>query len=475
MNLLPSLSARSLPMPALITTPADARHRIQHCVDRAYRETVEERPTAEVLRNLCHGLADAFSSPLVALVRRHESGTLEIEAASRETLLWAELTRLPERCDGTIAGNGPASRALRTRDAIGMGVGEDGFMPWREAASRDGIASVWAHPLETEEPGWVLMLCASRTSSGATGGGDEAGFAATACARLLDAIARMAKRRLLASALSHAGSAAFIADVEGRIAWCNAAFCRLTGYSREDVLGRNPRFLGSGRHGVRHYRDLWNTIRSGDVWRGVTVDRDRSGIAFTANQTISPFGADGRVTHYLALYDDISQQQAEEMRRELTAPHDSLTGLMHRAALEQNIADRLSQGRPVAIGVIASRRLAAIEGLGPDALQAFFAELQSRLREAVGAEHAARMSAGEYLVDLPEDGPAANRLVETLMQNLSEPYPLIGEISGIDLRIGRARAPDDGVSVDALLRAADRALGSDPMMPAHRRLERGSD
>jgi hypothetical protein len=62
-------------------------------------------------------------------------------------------------------------------------------------------------------------------------------------------------------------------------------------------------------------------------------------------------------------------------------------------------------------------------------------------------------------------------VVETLMKELSEPYPLIGEIPGVDLRIGRARSPDDGVTIDALLLAADRALGSDAMAPARRRAE----
>ena len=103
--------------------------------------------------------------------------------------------------------------------------------------------------------------------------------------------------------------------LEGEIVWCNAAFGRLTGYPPAEVLGRNPRFLSSGRHGVRHYRDLWNTIRSGRVWRGETVDRDRSGTAFTALQTITPFGGDGKVTHYLAMYDDISRQTREDVRR----------------------------------------------------------------------------------------------------------------------------------------------------------------
>ncbi|WP_162851048.1 sensor domain-containing diguanylate cyclase [Panacagrimonas perspica] len=476
MKLLPTFSTRSAPT---LTAPEPVHEvsqgRFERAVDRAYREMVEERPRSDVLRNLCQGIADSHGLPLVALLRRHDGGALEIEATSRETLLWAELTRLPERCDGTIVGNGPGSRALQTRETVAVNVDEPGFSPWREAAMRDGIVRVCARPLEFEEPGWVLMLCASRLSPAWACDEDDALLVAAACARVIAASRLLARRTLLATALSGAGNAAFIADIEGRITWCNASFCDLTGYSREDVIGRNPRFLSSGRHGVRHYRGLWNTIRSGEIWRGETVDRDRSGAAFTANQTISPFGTEGRVTHYLAVYDDVSRKKAEEVRRELCSTRDALTGLMHRAALEHCLSERLSRRQPVSIGVIAARRLAAIEGLGGDAFETFQSEIQSRLLETLGAERAARMSAGEYLVDLPEDAENADRLVETLMHDLREPYPLIGEISGIDLRIGRARSPADGDTVEALLLAADRSLGAEPMAPARRYMEMQAD
>ena len=458
-----------VPPPLAAPTPEHARSEVLHAVDRAYRALVEQQGRQDVLRGLCQGLAEAMGLALVALVRRHDAGLLELEATSRENLLWAELMRLPERWDGTIAGHGPATRALRGGVPISLPTTDEGFLPWREAARRDGVAQVCAWPLETPQPEWVLLLFAnSPRHADAQIAGGQGGLAAAACARLIAACDRLAQQRLLAAAVEHAGNAAFIADTEGHIAWCNAAFSRMSGYRSEEILGRNPRFLSSGRHGVRHYRELWSTLRSGQVWHGETVDRDSCGKPFTAMQTISPFGTGDRVTHYLAIYEDISRQKAEETQRGLCAGQDPLTGLMHRAALEQKLAEQLAQHRPVRIGLIAVGGLDRVAPLGDAAADAQIGELQSRIRTVMGADDAARTMLGEYLLRLPAEAEPARLKLAALHRAVSDPYPLIGEIRDLDLRIGQAVAPQDGATLDALLRHADRDLGVEPMLPARR-------
>lgn len=452
----------------------DARPAPHHAIDRAYRDIVEGRARADLLRTLCQGLAEALDVPLVALVRQHESGTLELEASSRESALWVELMRLPERWDGTIAGNGPASRALHARQPVVIAVGDEGFMPWRAAALRDGIRELCAWPLDATHPARVLLVACDATRDASSLSG-ELGAVTLGCARVLADFERCQRESLLAAALRHAGNAAFVADTEGQIVWCNAALAELTGYATEDVIGRNPRFLSSGRHGIRHYRELWNTIRSGQVWRGETVDRDRNGNAFTALQTISPIGTAGRVTHYLALYDDITRQKHEEAQRALRTTQDPLTGLMHRAALEHQIAQRLAAQRGVRIGRLAARNLAGLEALGAEALDAVLNEMQARLRQVMGAERVARLAVGEYLLQLPEDAQQARLLIDALLGDLAEPYPMVGELPGVDLRVGEALSPRDGLDVDALLRAADRALGTEPLTAARRHLARVAD
>lgn len=451
-----------------------ARGPIEHAVDHAYRDIVQQRPREDWMRQLCVRLAEALNVITVMLVHRHAGGTLDVEASSRESSLWAEFMRLPERCDGTIAGDGPAARALSRGQAQTLTLDDPGLLPWRNAASRDGIGLIRAVPVEGTTGAWVLLACASGTDGA---GLVDAPAAAAACARALDSAEELERDRLLAAALRQAGNAAFIAGLEGEIVWCNPAFGRLTGYAPAEVLGRNPRFLSSGRHGIRHYRELWNTIRSGRVWRGETVDRDRSGTAFTALQTITPFGTDGQVTHYLAVYDDISNRAREDIRRQMRLGQDPLTGLMHRAVLESQLAHQLEHGHPVRLARVAARRLSAFEALGTDAMESVLAEIQSRLAAVVGAEGAARLGPGDYLVCLPEDESSARQIVEDLRARLREPYPVLGELPDAELGVAQVLGPRDGEDVDALLRAADRQLGVGPMEPARRRVmsSRGTD
>lgn len=468
MNPRSSASSASAP-------PGDAvtmRARLNQAVDRAYRGLVEELALPDILRGLCVSLAESLDLPLVALVRRHEGGTLEVAAVSRENSMWAELTRLPERWDGTVAGHGPAARALHTATRVSMAIGEEGFLPWRDAARREGITEACAWPLEAEEGVWALMFYSGpRPLDSGSAWFEEAGsVAAAGCRRIIDAARRLEQQRLLKSALDQAGNAAFIADLQGCILWSNAAFSRLTGYAAGEVQGRNPRFLNSGRHGPSHYRELWNTIRTGHVWRGETVDRDRHGAAFTAMQTISPFGVEGRVTHYLAVYEDISRQRAQQERRELRSGLDPLTGLSHRAALVSAVGSALAQGQPVHLARVALRNLESLGAFGEQALEAALEECNARIRRVAGAARAATEADAEYLVWLPDEDRAAEALLAALRAELSEPYPMLGEIHELDLRIGCAQAPRDGQSFDVLARVADRAMGVEPLQPARRAL-----
>ncbi|MGH8517848.1 MAG: hypothetical protein ACREUE_10345, partial [Panacagrimonas sp.] len=143
--------------------------------------------------------------------------------------------------------------------------------------------------------------------------------------------------------------------------------------------------------------------------------------------------------------------------------------LMHPAALQFHLSLMLTHGQPVRIARVAARRLAALETLGPEAMDCVLSEMQERLALVVAPERAARLGPGDYLVCLPEDDKTSLQMVEDLKRELREPYPMIGELPEIELQVAVARSPQDGADVDALLRAADRALGVDPMEGACRR------
>jgi diguanylate cyclase (GGDEF)-like protein/PAS domain S-box-containing protein len=126
--------------------------------------------------------------------------------------------------------------------------------------------------------------------------------------------------QLQAAALEAAANAIVITDSHGAILWSNPAFTTMTGYSKEEVLGKNPHMLKSGKHPESYYANLWSTISSGKVWQGEIVNRRKDGTTYTEEMSITPLTRDlGNAvdTHFIAIKQDITERkQAEEALRE---------------------------------------------------------------------------------------------------------------------------------------------------------------
>jgi two-component system, cell cycle sensor histidine kinase and response regulator CckA len=122
--------------------------------------------------------------------------------------------------------------------------------------------------------------------------------------------------RLHSAALNAAADAIVITDRAGTIEWVNHAFTDLTGYSGDEVLGRNPRdLLKSGQHSELFYRELWETILSGRSWHGDMINRRRDGRLYTEEQTITPIlDESGTITQFIAIKKDISDRRNLEAR-----------------------------------------------------------------------------------------------------------------------------------------------------------------
>jgi len=225
-------------------------------------------------------------------------------------------------------GRGPAGTAVRTGQVCVMRdvQTEPAFAPWREAAAERGYASVIGLPLSAGfRPFGVLAIYA----------GEPGAFDAEEV-KLLSDLARnvssgisllqtRAERRRaeeerarLSLAVEQAAEAIVITDVEGTIAYVNPAFERVTGYTRAEVIGKNPRFLKSGKHDPDFYKSLWATLETGEVWSGRFINRRKDGTLFEAEAVISPLrDAAGRVTNYVGVQRDVTRErQLEEQVRQ---------------------------------------------------------------------------------------------------------------------------------------------------------------
>ena len=124
---------------------------------------------------------------------------------------------------------------------------------------------------------------------------------------------RSSELKKLSRAVEHSPVSVVITDKQGYIEYVNPVCAEVTGYSRDESIGQNPRILKSGNLPVSFYKDLWETILSGHVWKGELINRTKDGVDFWESASISPVLDDeGEITHFVAVKEDITERKAME-------------------------------------------------------------------------------------------------------------------------------------------------------------------
>lgn len=121
--------------------------------------------------------------------------------------------------------------------------------------------------------------------------------------------------RKLSRAIENAGESVVITNASGTIEYVNPAFSRLTGYSEDEAIGSTPAILNSGEQSPQFYQNFWDTITSGEVWKGSLIDRHKDGTLYSAMMTVAPIaGEQGEITHFVAMQLDMSEYEELEAR-----------------------------------------------------------------------------------------------------------------------------------------------------------------
>ena len=138
--------------------------------------------------------------------------------------------------------------------------------------------------------------------------------------------------RMKAAALEAAANSILITDSTGAITWVNSAFSRLTGYTLEEALGKNPRILSSGKQDRSFYAELWATITSGEVWHGEVTNRRKDGTIYEEEMTITPVRSQsGAISHFVAIKQDITTRKA--IAEALLHAEEKYRGLVEEAVV----------------------------------------------------------------------------------------------------------------------------------------------
>lgn len=274
--------------------------------------------------------------------------------------------------------------------------------------------------------------------------------------------------RLAAAVFDGTLEGVMITDAQRRIVSVNKAFTTLLGYTQDEVLGRTPGILSSGRHGPDFYGAMWHALEAVGHWQGELWNRSKSGALIPELLSISRVcDADGKVTHYIGVFTDISRLKASEAELEFLAHHDPLTQLPNRLLFQTRLDQALNEAErdraPLAVLMLDLDRFKDVNDsyghLTGDALLRHVAErLSLRLRRA---DTLARLGGDEFAllmqnVQHPED-PA--RLAGELIAALAEPWQ---SADGVEVTtgvsVGIAMYPDHGCTAQGLLQGADAAL-----------------
>lgn len=271
----------------------------------------------------------------------------------------------------------------------------------------------------------------------------------------------------LAQAVAQTGDSVVITSAEGIIQFVNPSFERTTGYSSAEAVGQTLAIVKSGIHPVEFFAQLWNTITSGEVFRGVLTNRRKAGDIYHEEKTITPVrDENGRISHFISTGRDVSERIFSNACLEHQANHDLLTGLPNRSLFLDRLAHAVRHASREA-GIVAllfidlDRFKAINDSFGHDIGDRVLIKVAERLKKVVREEDSvARIGGDEFTVILEGlKSPAdSGRVAAELVTAFEASLEIDGQTLAIGASIGIATYPEDGDGIDLLLRRADVAM-----------------
>ena len=275
------------------------------------------------------------------------------------------------------------------------------------------------------------------------------------------------KIRLLARVFEASTEGVMISDAANRIVNVNAAFTAITGYGLEEVAGKDPGVLSSGRGDAELYRGMWEGLERDGRWQGELWNRRADGSIYPEWLSVSVMREeDGSVSHYIGVFHDISRQKEDQARIRPLAFFDPLTGLPNRTLLadrfQQAASSAQRRGGEMAVLFIDLDRFKQVNDslghlIGDELLRGVASRVRACLREA---DTLARLGGDEFIILLSEIGCSEDAAVvaRKCIDALQPPFLLSGHELRVTPSIGIAVHPDDGASLDALVKCADTAM-----------------
>ncbi len=273
--------------------------------------------------------------------------------------------------------------------------------------------------------------------------------------------------RITASVFGNSQEGIVITDANNILLDVNPAFTQITGYTREEVIGKNPKLLSSGRQDKAFYTAMWESLKQKKTWRGEVWNRRKSGEIYAELLSIAAIcDDDGKVLRYVGVFSDISHLKAHEADLDRVAHYDALTGIPNRVLLADRMRQAIAQtAREQSMMVVCYLDLDGFklinDSMGHEAGDQVLVEVAKRIENTIrGGDTVARLGGDEFVVLLlwKDKDEKCVATLERLLVAIAQPVTVKDTYCTLSASIGVSIYPLDDEDPDTLLRHADQAM-----------------
>ncbi|MDL2346492.1 EAL domain-containing protein [Campylobacter hyointestinalis] len=273
--------------------------------------------------------------------------------------------------------------------------------------------------------------------------------------------------KLIASVFSYSREAITITDMYANILDINDAFTQITGYSKEEVIGKNPNILSSNRHNVDFYVDMWKNIKKFGFWRGEIWNRRKNGDVYPEMLTISSVkNGDGEVQNYVGIFSDITQSKKNEVRLEQIAYFDPLTKLPNKFFVLEKLSKFMKEAK------VNNKKLGLVyfdldgfkqanDTYGHNISDAVLIKVSSRIKDVLKENLLARFGGDEFIALIKDIDDIENlkTIFDDILNSVNDDI-IINDINiKVGVSIGATLYPQkEKINISGLIKQADWAM-----------------
>lgn len=275
------------------------------------------------------------------------------------------------------------------------------------------------------------------------------------------------KHKLSSRVFNDTHEGIIVTDANRNIVDVNPAFCMITGYNRNEVIGQNPRILSSGKQSPEFYLDMWKHLKEQGHWQGEIWNRTKSGKLYAELLTISILKDDtGNIVNYVGVFTDITSSKEQQEQLHLMAHYDVLTGLPNRSLFvdrfHQAIAHSNRTEFQLAVCFLDLDNFKPVnDNYGHKVGDELLIEVAKRLQSCIREEDTVSRQGGDEFALLLNDIESFVQVEQTLERihnTLAQPYLINNYPHHIRVSTGVTLYPSDNSDIDTLLRHADNAM-----------------